>query len=103
MDDKISKVLIDAFISNFSLYMFCSIIAALTLKEVAMAMLNYLRMRFSGFGMGTKFKLNGDVYYLEHINWTDVEFGSKSGKRKIYMPISKFLKIEKEILFNGEV
>jgi hypothetical protein len=82
--------------------MFCSIIAALTLKEVAMAMLNFLRMRFSTFGAGTKIKLNGEVYLLHRIDYTYVEFNHISKKKTIYMPISKFLRMDKEILFNGE-
>jgi len=102
MQQQIPQNLIIEIIQNFNMYLFGSILCALALKELAVAVLNWLRIKISKFGVGTKLMVDGNVWHVDQFEWTYVELTHSKKKRKLYVTNAEFLRMRKEILLNGE-
>lgn len=72
----------------------------LSLKGLVTSISNYFKMRFSLWGLNTKLLINGKVGYVQNITFKDVVLYI-SDKETMYIPIEKFLKMDKTVFHNG--
>ncbi len=63
---------------------------ALYLKDLAARLINYLKMKFSDFGRGTKVEFGGKVGYITKVTFGEVEIRIDDESLMI-VPIAKFL------------
>ena len=69
---------------------------AMYLKDLSSRLINFLKMKFSDFGRGTKVGFNGEVGYITQITFSHVEI-RLSSERLFVVPISRFLAAPKII------
>jgi len=62
-------------------------------KDFATRMVNYVKVKWSDFGRGTKVEVDSHIGHIEHINWltSEIEISIKTGTT-MFIPIDKFLK-----------
>lgn len=71
------------------------------LKDFVGILVNYLRLRFSLWGLNTKIKVDGVVGYIKNIKFDQIEIESIDSKKTVYVPISRFLNMTKVVIHNG--
>lgn len=70
------------------------------LKNLTTHLYNYLALRnSSGFGVNTKIRYNGKLYYLDRINFTNVVLTRE--KERVFIPIQRFMSWPIEVIRNG--
>jgi hypothetical protein len=70
-------------------------------KDLINNILNYLRLRFSLWGLNTKMKISDKIGYIKDITFKEVVFDVSGEDITIYIPISRFLILTKEVYHNG--
>jgi hypothetical protein len=70
------------------------------LKDSVTSLSNYLKLRFSLWGLNTKLLIEGKVGYIKAIKFKEVEVRINS-EQTMYVPIDKFLKMTKVVYHNG--
>ena len=70
-------------------------------KDFVSNVVNYLRLRFSLWGLNTKMYIDGKIGYIKDISFKEVEFEVSGEDITIYIPIAKFLTMTKMVYHNG--
>ncbi|NVM33988.1 MAG: hypothetical protein HWN81_00230 [Candidatus Lokiarchaeota archaeon] len=71
------------------------------LKDFINNIINYIKLRFSLWGLNTKMMIDGKVGYIKDIKYKEVEFEVSGEDITIYIPIHKFLTMTKVVYHNG--
>ena len=72
----------------------------LLVKGITTTLVNYLRLRMSLWGLNTKLLIGTKIGYIKEVTIREV-IVQVSDQETIYIPIDKFLKMEKTVYHNG--
>jgi len=70
------------------------------IKDISSKMLDYIKVKFSDFGRGTKIEINGRVGYIMGIGFNEVEIEIDEHTTMI-IPVSNFVNSNKIIIRNN--
>ena len=87
-------------ITYFIIQAFCAIILFGMIKSLATGLTNYIKLRFSLWGLNTKIIVEGQIGYIRDITFKEV-IVSIDEKHEVYIPIENFLKMNKTTYYNG--
>jgi hypothetical protein len=72
------------------------------IKDMNTRVVNYLKLKMSEFGRGTKIKIDGFEGHLRHIGFNEVEI-TLSEDETLLIPVESFIKAKKVIVVQGPV
>ena len=70
------------------------------MRNLSTAVANYLKLRFSLWGLNTKLNIEGKIGYIRDITFKEVII-HVSNKETMYIPIDRFLILTKTVYHNG--
>lgn len=70
--------------------MMLSGVILLWVKDIVIKTINYIKVKFSDFGRGTKLEINGKVGYLLHVGFNEVEMEIDKDTT-MFIPVEKFV------------
>ena len=72
------------------------------IKDMNGRVVNYLKLKMSEFGRGTKIQIEGFEGYVRHIGFNEVEITLDEDKT-LLIPVERFIKASKVIIVQGPI
>lgn len=105
MQSELLNALLDTMDSKiFTLVLQLIVVGAvfMWIKDLNGRIVNYIKLRMSEFGRGTKVKIEGYEGYLRHIGLDEVEIVLNENET-LLMPVSRFMSSSKVIVIQGPI
>lgn len=72
------------------------------IKDMNTRVVNYLKLRMSEFGRGTKIRIEGHEGFVRHVGFNEVEIAIDE-EQTLLIPVERFMKSSKVIVTQGPV